>query len=417
MIAPNISVYLDTRRKKDNEKYPVKLRVYHSYKTRYYPTGIDLTKAEFAQSQDLKSRPRGELKKNQADILAELSRAASIAESLNKFNFDKFEKKLLEKSSAAGNVFAHYESLIKQLHKEERIKTAINYKNSQHSIKSFLKDRGKVDSYLSFSDVTVDFLEAYERYMIKKGRQTATVGIYLRPLRALFNSAIEAGEIGKELYPFTKKKYQIPGGRKIKKAIGPDDLKKIFFYPVNEESPMFKARAFWFFCYQASGMNIKDVAELREKNISEGSIIFIRSKTSRTTKSNPKPIVIPVTQTLQAVINMYGNQGRTKDSYIFPILNHSMIPEQKERAVGAFTRFVNQHIKKLALLAGVEGNISNMHARHSYVTVAIQRGASKSFVQDQLGHQSLATTENYFKGFDEKTRNEIAEKIMDFTID
>ena len=54
-----ISLYHDTRREKFGKIYPVKLRVYFDYKTKFYPVGIDLTEEDFNRAYK-SERPRGE---------------------------------------------------------------------------------------------------------------------------------------------------------------------------------------------------------------------------------------------------------------------------------------------------------------------------------------------------------------------
>ena len=50
-MAYNISIYHETRHKKNNDKFSVKIRVYNKQenvkKVRYFTTGIDLTIEEF----------------------------------------------------------------------------------------------------------------------------------------------------------------------------------------------------------------------------------------------------------------------------------------------------------------------------------------------------------------------------------
>jgi integrase/recombinase XerD len=48
--------------------------------------------------------------------------------------------------------------------------------------------------------------------MVDNGKSLTTVGIYLRPLRAMFNEAIAANLITQEYYPFGKRKYQTEQG-------------------------------------------------------------------------------------------------------------------------------------------------------------------------------------------------------------
>ncbi len=104
--------------------------------------------------------------------------------------------------------------------------------------------------------------------------------------------AIEHGDIPVELYPF--KKYKIPTGQNIKKALSKQDPKTLYTAQLTLDNHQEKARDFWFFSYQCNGMNFRDIAELKYKNINKNSLSFLRHKTLRTTKDKPKPIIVPL---------------------------------------------------------------------------------------------------------------------------
>ena len=160
-------------------------------------------------------------------------------------------------------------------------------------------------------------------------------------------------------------------------------------------------------------MNMKDIAELKWENVSAETITYIRSKTKHTTRTNQKSIIVMLTPFAQNVIKMYGLERKPK-GYVFPVLSDNMTAREKLSSVQAFTRFVNQHIKRLAKELGITGEISTYWARHSYTTVAIRNGASMEFIQESLGHASMQTTMNYWGGFEERAKKEIAETLLNF---
>ena len=90
-----------------------------------------------------------------------------------------------------------------KLLREGRISTAVSYHCSYISLKKFKGD-------VPFQTITSSYLLEYENWLRSQELSKATVGIYLRPLRAIFNEAIADGLIKREkCYPFGKRQYII----------------------------------------------------------------------------------------------------------------------------------------------------------------------------------------------------------------
>ena len=410
MKEATISLFLDTRRALKNDIFPVKLRVYYG-KAKLYDTGTSLTKEEFEQSY-MQPNPRGRFRQLQADLKSVESSAISVVKELRKFSFEQFERKLFTSKFNISNVIDHYESYIDVLDKEERIGTKSNYQCSLNSIKLFagLGKRQNVE-HISFESITPEFLNKYERWMLNAEKSKTTVGVYLRPLRKIFNLAIEKGDISVELYPF--KKYTIPTGKNIKKNLESDVLKSLFNARLENEGFLEKARDFWFFSYVCNGMNFRDIAELRYKNIGVNSFSFLRHKTINTTKDDPKPIIVPMTEFVKNFIKRYGTKSSNPNDYVFPILKPGLTAQQRHRTNQNFIRFVNQHMETLCKNLDIPHKIGTMYARHTFTT-KVAREIGLEFAQEALGHTTLATTQNYWAGFEKDTKMEMADKLLDF---
>jgi integrase len=246
---------------------------------------------------------------------------------------------------------------------------------------------------------------------LSEGKSKTTVGIYLRPLRHVFNIAIEKGIVAKQDYPFGKSKYQIPSGRNIKKAIGLDQIKKLMEYNASDAAEQ-RARDFFIFSYLGNGMNIKDIALLKWNNIDGELLIFNRAKTENTNTSS-LPIVVPISKHMASVIKRWGNQVKTSE-YIFPIITSSDSIEIQRKKIQHFTKLVNKYLKRISSRLEFPNAITTYTARHTYSTVMKNAGASVEFISEALGHSSIQTTRNYLASFDAKTKIELSKELIRF---
>ena len=435
-----LTLYLDNRRKKTEGAYPIKLRLYQprTTKERLFRTGFDFTEEEFNQGY-LKKEPeqkKDKISREERRVLeytfdAIKDKGNDILKDLHEFSFEEFEKRYYNKNSRL-DVCDYFDKYIKNLKKEDRYRTADSYSLALQNLKLFFNHNQKKElEHILFENITPSKLQEFENHYLKKGHSAASIGIYLRSLRAIFNYAIADPNSGVKLehYPFGRKKYTIPTGQSVKKALTPIQLKILFeLEPFNEYQE--KAKAFWFFSYLANGINFKDIAELQFGDIKDNRLSFYRSKTKRATKSNPNLITAILPLFALNIISKYGNTSQNKIDYIFPILLKTDSPEKAINKIKSFIRFANQHLKTLVeqynknLIETHQGqvnknlllpeDISTYWARHSFTTQAIRKGASMELLQESLGHKNLATTQNYFAGFTSDIKEELSKTLLDF---
>ncbi len=443
-MAATASIILDNRRMKiKTGTYPVKLRVTFQRATQHYQTIFDLSKGDY----DKLSAPRvSEWLQAIREKLRLLQRACDeFIEEMTAFSFYEFErdyitnhelfkarKKLKELPTivASGNDFDYsiyykrfpifkedhsrpgtisivYLRYIKMLLEEERIGTAISYRDSYSSLKKF---KGNV----LFTEITISYLHQFEKWMLNKGKSKTTVGIKLRNLRAIFNEAIEMGIIKREkCYPFGRRRYQIPTGRNIKKALSQDHISTIYYY--NPDCPDEReAKDFWFFCYLGNGMNPKDVAYLKYKDIHDDYLVFVRAKTERATRNDPKPITVFINDDMRRTIERWGNKDKRPDNYIFPVMDDRLNPLEQYDRIPAFTQFINDKMERIGKYLGIEKKLTTIVSRHSFSTQLKRSGVSTEFIQEALGHSDKRTTENYLDSFDKEVKKEYANNLLAF---
>ena len=402
------SIILDKRKKLKNGKYPVKLRVTFNRTQKYYPADLSLSEDEFKVVIHNKAKGNNKTLKLKLDALEQ--KASSIISEMTVFDFNSFKKNLYSDQNVREDVYTHYINKIDFLKKGEQYGTAANYNTSMNSLIAFKKK-------LVFMNITVDFLKAYEKHLINEGKSISTVGIYLRPLRAIINHAIQDGSLSKDFnYPFgskNKNKYQIPTSKNIKKALALSEIKLLFDYPAEVGTQEDKALDFWIFSYLANGMNMTDVAHLKYKDIDGDFIKFIRAKTKNTNQV-VTPITIFITEDVKRIISKWGNPEKKKENLIFPILNPKDNAEKQRAAIQQFTKVINKYMKRVAEKVGIDKPCTTYYARHSFSTVLKRSGASVQYISEALGHNSINTTKSYLGGFEDDTKKEMAKALTAF---
>ena len=314
-------VIIDPRRAKTNGAFPLKLRITYQRIQKYYKLKLDATQAfweEVQAGRQAKShnafREAVEGVQTKANLLLQAFDKKGIV-----FDFDLFEKGFfgealtpIRERQATQDAYNALEQLVNQLQDEDRASTAMSYANALQSFR-------KYQPTLTFREITPKWLENYESAMLANGRSTSTVGIYLRALRIVVNQAVDKGTITQNDYPFGKKRYQIPVGRNIKKALYPADIKAIRAYSLKPGSNEDRHRDMWVFSYVCNGINPKDIFRLTWRNIDGDMMRFHRKKTQRTSRANPIRIDVVITEPVQAIIDKWGNPDRSPDALIFPL--------------------------------------------------------------------------------------------------
>ena len=407
---PTIGIWLDTRRSKKENKYPVKIRITHIRKRYYYPTNIDLSKLEFETA--LSSKPGAKLKEVHLK-LNELERQANkvvdiiVDELQTEFSIALFEKNLNIGSVDLKNVFNCFDRKIDQLRQADQINTAVGYGCAKKAIETYL-DRTE----LFFSEIDKRFLQNYENYMVKKGRSLTTVGIYMRYLRTIFNEAADEKLIPLDLYPFGRNKYQIPQPASRKRALGEFDLSKIFRYQPEENTWEEYAKDMWTFSLLCQGMNMMDIANIRFKNIQDDKIIFIREKTKRTKKSAQMPIVVYMDEFCKTIIQKWGNEPSSQNQFVFPIISDEDSASTNIKKVQQQIKMVNKYIRKIAIKLEIKQDVTFYAARHSFATTLKRQGRSIEEIQEFLGHADKKTTERYLASFEDEHKRSIMKDFV-----
>ena len=246
--------------------------------------------------------------------------------------------------------------------------------------------------------------------MLAKGNSPATVSIYLRALRAVFNRAISDNDIEPTVYPFGRgkrenSKYSIPTAGGVKKALSQNQL-KAFFNSEPQTPEQQRAKDFWFFSYACNGINTKDIANLKFKNLEDDKFYFIREKT-KSTAGKIKTITVYLNEFTKGIIEKYGNNDKEPNNYVFDIISLKDNAKTKHSKISNFNRSIGQHIKKICKANDLPEDTTMYWARHSFATNAVRNGATTEFIQESLGHDNIKTTQSYLNGFEDDVKRNL----------
>ena len=440
-------IILETRkpRKKEDpndvDRYPVKLRVtfkrkYKVYTCFYTPEdaqieplwnpgeSIIMTKEEYRRT--FTERPRDEYRLKNAYLDKLQATAEDVIRSLgSRFSLEAFGKKYLTKQGDANNLFTGLRATAKELRESGRISYAGLYDFTADSFEKFNKGRP-----LPYEDITPTLLNKYQKWMqterteiIKvkdkkdkekkiKPNSLTTIGMYLRNVRTEYRKAEDNGIFKGGSYPFGKGKYRIPGSRNVKKALQQKEVALIANYKAIPGTIEQQHRDYWLFSYLCNGINIKDLARLKNSNIDGDTITLIRAKTARETQSDPKPVVIMITRQIGRIIDRWGVKPALPDQYIFPILQDGMTAEKEYKTILQTIRDINKSMKGIAKALKLPQKVTTYVARHSFATVLKRSGASTEFISESLGHHNVKTTADYLASFEHDVKREWAEKLL-----
>ncbi len=407
MINTTISVNFILEGTKPNKfnKYPIKLNIYaKELGQRRYGIKEHVSKEEWDKLSSSKLRD-DDLKALKLRMKGIETDVREVIDALKPFSFMAFEEAYFSKSASGETNLSlqhWFDKYISKLKKAGQIGTASSYQTTINSINDFKKR-------LSIFDITPAFLQDYENDMLTKGKSNSTVGIYMRQLRAIINQAISDKALSADQYPF--KKYQIPAGRNIKKALPFDDLKKLLKYRPKDKSQK-KALDFWILSYLCNGINFTDMLHLKPENIDGSYLHFFREKTKRTKKKDLRPIKVGLNPKALEIINRQKNTTKS-NPYLFPVLEADLTPVTIKHRCQRFIKWVNKYMEEIREDLEIEQKLGTYVARHSFSTVLKRKGAPTSYIKESLGHSSELTTENYLDSFTDDVKLEYANLLTD----
>lgn len=401
MGAAKIVLYTYKKLKKD--KYPIMLRIASQGARKMVSLGYSATLSEWEKLQDKENNSKMAklIRKRQADADTILNRYEYDGID---FTVDEFYNEWTRRQKGTMTVFKYFDERIEYFKKKNRLGNATVYTTAKNYLSGF---RDKRD--LRFTDITPQFLRKFKDYLEDEvGISGNTMSIYLRTLRAVYNSAIEDGHVKRDLYPFGRRKFNIAelSEETTKRALTIDEVKKLHYKDLSQHPELIDARNIFIFSFLARGIQFYDIALLTWENIQDNRLIYRRIKTK--VYFNVK--IQPATS---EILKYYLGKN-TGNKYIFPILDSRIhkTETQKYNRIHKVRKNINKKLGLLAILADIDKKITTYWARHTYASVQRFRGTPTPMIKELMGHSSEKVTEIYLKKFGNTILDQLDEDLL-----
>jgi site-specific recombinase XerD len=304
------------------------------------------------------------------------------------------------------DVFYFFDMKVEEVTKEGRMGTASYYSQCKTNLQNF-------KSSVYFEEIDEKFLKEYQAWLKQRGNSVSTVSLRLRCLRIMFNYAVKSGFISNIRSPFLG--FNMGSTTRSKKVLYPNQLKQLWEYQPQSKWEE-RAKDYFFFCFLCNGMNFKDMAYLKWKQINGDTLTFVREKTKNTTHDTNE-IQVFMHDEVKRILIKWGNKDLSPESYLFPILPAnpvSLLSEENTRSMKK--RYINKSLRSIGESMGLQFNLTIGLARHSFATTLKLNGTNVSFISEMLGHTSMKTTMHYLKSIPSNERKIVSDSLLSFAV-
>ncbi len=267
---------------------------------------------------------------------------------------------------------SNHKSVIDFIKKE--ITNSTVTKNTIKSHNSMLNHLMAFKKDITFGEVNYEFVESFDKYLIKKQLGINTIHRYHKTFCAFINIAIKKNI--KVENPYNK--FKIKTVESEIEYLTFDELLLLMnlYDSDNLAANLQHVLRYYLFSCTCNGIRFSDISQLADENISQNELVFTPEKT----KKFRNFIRLPLTK----MGNKYVEDAR-KSPY----------KSKSNTLFNCFTnQKTNQYLKEIALYAGIKP-ITFHSARHTFATLFLTKSNDVATLQKLLGHAKMEQTMMY----------------------
>lgn len=252
----------------------------------------------------------------------------------------------------------------------------------------------KVGKDVLLADLSKQWVEKYISHRIAEGIKISSIKKDLSDFSNVLNNVDYQG---KDWFNLAQKKLKADPVNREKLTLEEiHNLEQVKLYGLCDV-----ARDMFLFSFYCHGMRFQNVAMFDGK-IKNGCVSYRMNKGKKIRE-------IQVHAKLQKIIDKYNGSP-----YLFPVVKELIKDNWKKKTViDSANSLINTNLKRVAVICGIDKNLSSHVSRHSFAYLSLQRGVPMEIIKDALGHSSFSTTQVYLKSLSDEKINEAVKGLYD----
>jgi integrase/recombinase XerD len=394
---------------KQDGSYAILIRITMDRKRKSVNTGETIRKADF--------NPRkGEVRKSHpfhesinGDIESAIEKAQEKIRQKRQqginLTIDQIQSFMQGKEEAvAPQLLVAYAAELVELYYKDNTDQYRHFWTTLNRFKEFEQNKGREYKLKDFDLTGIKEFENYLRTEVKNHQRT--IANHLKRLKRIYKLAVAHGVVAYHENPFIDIKIK-RGQKSGKPRLSAEEIKALEEVQLNESLLMFHARNIWLAQFYCAGTRIGDMLTMKFLNLAGGRLIFTMQKTEE-----ENSILIP--KKAQAIFDYY-REGKELSDYIFPFFKKEVKYDKEtlRKQIWSKTASINNNLKKVAELAGIEKNLTTHMARHTFADLARKKSKDIYGVSKALRHSSTKITEEYLNSFDYDAVDDVMGSVFD----
>jgi integrase len=310
------------------------------------------------------------------------------------------------------------------------------YNGFLNKLAGFLDKKMHHKKELLFAEITPELLTKFDDYLhtIHNSRSKKEAGKMLHQnyivvifniFRTLVKKGMELGYITPDKNPFLVFKYS--GVKTEKEKLDLAEIDALEALELEEGSLDWHSRNCFLFSFYCAGIRAGDLLQLRWINVEGGRLKYQMGK-------NHKTRDLKLVPQAAAILDLYRSETSKPTDYIFPFMDNrktyasaisqadrDILPSDMKKKllqeVEDKNALLNKSLKRIAGKAGITKKVSMHISRHSFASIAVQKGLESNKVKSLLAHSRLQTTEGYMGNFSSSENDKALESVFEHPAD